>query len=92
MKDEYIWMNRQGEKLCAKDISDRYLLNILRFIEKGGGYSWFLDREIIDRLFEEADKRGLDHGANKNRAVKNLIEKSMYEETLEMHWVDWCGW
>ena len=59
MKKDYVWQDVNGNKYELKDIDDKYLLNILRFIKNGGGYIAFLDDEKIEKLYNEAIRRKL---------------------------------
>ena len=53
----YVWQDIKGNKYLLKEIDDRYLFNILRFILKGGGNVDFLDVDKIKKLYNEANKR-----------------------------------
>lgn len=93
-KDTVLWQDRQRNYLSANMISDRYLLNILRFICNGGGYYSFLSEQVIDNLFAEADKRELKHSFNKNDAIFHYRFKGLdndmdtMELNADMH-IDW---
>lgn len=69
LKDEYVWCDRNHRYWTLKEIDDRYLLNILRFISNGGGYTEAMNEKNITALFKEANKRKLKH----NLKLKDLI-------------------
>jgi len=60
--DEYVWADINGKCYTIDEIDDRYLLNILKFIARGGGYTDFLDDDRIKKLYYEAKKRKIKHG------------------------------
>ena len=80
--DKVIWVDRQGNHLVTDEISDRYLINILKFVSSGRGHLWFLDENIIDSLFKEADKRNIKHDARKEEAIIHLRLRKLQEETF----------
>ncbi len=52
------WIDLYGRKYEMGAISDEYLINITKFISRGGGHSNFLTREIVINLFDELKRRG----------------------------------
>jgi hypothetical protein len=58
---ETVWVDINGKEDAIEEIDDRYLLNILKFISRGGGYTCFMSDEIITKLYKEADRRKLKH-------------------------------
>lgn len=75
------WIDTNHNKLGMKSISDRHLLNILRFVEKGRGWASFLTDEKIQNLFNEASKRDIKHEFSVDLAVKNVNTKREIEES-----------
>lgn len=59
--DEYVWADVNGKCYTINDIDDRYLLNILKFIARGGGYTDFLNNDRIKKIYYEAKKRNIKH-------------------------------
>lgn len=78
--DKIAWVDREQNELTMDQISDRYLLNILGFLERGGGYTHFLDEDKIRALFSEANKRGLKHNHDLSLAIVEIEEKFVREE------------
>ncbi len=67
-----IWMNRAQRILNENDIADDYLVRILIFVARGGGYSEFIgNKEAIEKLFQEGKKRFNDLSSLLER-LKNL--------------------
>lgn len=56
----YVWQNSDGNLLTLDKISDKYLINILNFIAKGGGFVDYITENNIKLLCEEAKKRKLN--------------------------------
>jgi len=77
---EIAWVDKKYMHYKMSEISNRYLLNILGFMCKGGGYSDLLTTDKICKLFDEAHDRRLDHDFNIADAVKNIRLKQKYEE------------
>lgn len=78
------WMTEDGTYLDMDEIADSHLLNIVKFLERGGGHSWFLDVVKIVDLFDETDRRGLSHRCSLGEAIRRFEEKSEnYSEMLE---------
>lgn len=69
------WVDREGNRLEMEQISDRHLMNILMFLENGGGYTSFLNPQKVENLFIEADVRGLKHPYNLVKALHKFSEK-----------------
>lgn len=78
--EDVAWVDTNYNELGMKSISDRYLLNILRFIEDGRGWTSFLTNEKIQNLFNEADRRELKHEFSVDLAMLNIEEKRELEE------------
>lgn len=73
--EDYVWEDINGNFYTLQDIDDRYLLNILRFIRKGGGYIDFLDEDKIKKLYEEARKRKLKFNILLDELINAFYEK-----------------
>lgn len=71
------------------DIDDRYLLNILNFISKGGGYTELMTEKNIELLFNEANKRKLKHKHALKQLKEAFREKLYYECQVAEHWCDY---
>lgn len=63
------WMDINRKSYYMEQISDEYLLNIIKFVSKGGGYLNFLTEKKIRNLFREADIRGLKHECSLSKAI-----------------------
>jgi hypothetical protein len=89
MENEIAWIDRNYKEYSMDEILDSHLLNILRFMCKGGGYSYFLTTEKIINLFDEANKRNLKHSnklidALESRDLKDLMEEiKIFDEDIE---------
>lgn len=81
--EEFAWMNVNYQEFKMHEIDDRYLLNILSFLCRGGGYTDFLTDDKIEALFEEAKKRGLNHRHDVKQALQLFREKMMMEALRE---------
>ena len=79
MKKDYVWCDINKNEYELKDIDDRYLFNILRFISNGGGYTEFLDDTKIEKLFNEAKKRNIKHNFTIEQLIDAFHEKLSYE-------------
>lgn len=53
------WMDKHGKAYWKKEIDDSYLLNICDGLAKGKGDEYFVNKAVIDNVFEEAFERGL---------------------------------
>lgn len=84
------WVDRQLKRYKMEDIKDSHLLNILRYMCKGGGYVDYMSFEIIENLFAEADKRGLKHSNSIHMAIDAYKTKSLAEAFREME-MEWDG-
>ncbi|MGV4321181.1 hypothetical protein [Bacillus mojavensis] len=80
----YAWVDRDYKYYQMEEISDRYLLNILKFMCRGGGYTSFLSHERIENLFKEADRRGLNHGYDLSHAIM-LHDMKEYAEEVRLN-------
>ena len=86
LKDEYVWCDRNHKYLTLEEIDNKYLLNILNFILRGGGYVDEMSEESIKRLFNEANKRKLKHKFK----LKQLLDMFYYKVEHE-GMIDWAG-
>ena len=57
---EQVWKDKTGKLYTLKDIDDRYLLNIIRFLGNGGGHHMYLDEKKIKKIYKEAIKRNIE--------------------------------
>ena len=85
MRKDYVWKDIKGNKYELKDIDDKYLLNILKFIKNGGGYVSFLDDEKIEKLYEEAIIRKLKIEYKLKMLIDSFHEK-LYFCACEPDW------
>lgn len=76
--NEVAWIDKEGKEYRMRDIQDSHLLNILRFVCRGKGHSWFLTESKIRSLFEEADRRGLKHRYNIHDALYEMRSQFRY--------------
>lgn len=53
------WIDVDNNEYSLSDISDEHLLNILNFINRGGGYDSFVTVPVVGNLYSEAIERGL---------------------------------
>lgn len=90
MKQEQIgeiaWIDGSGKKYRIEDITDRHLINILRFVCDGGGYITFLNERNIKRLFDEAKRRRLKHNYKVQDAIHAYYSKLSYECQVCTDW------
>jgi hypothetical protein len=86
MKKDYVWCDINGNKYTLEQIDDRYLLNILSFINKGGGYTDFMSDSKITKLFKEANKRMLKHNLKLNQLKEAYHEKLSWVCQTEDWW------
>jgi len=80
------WVDRDYNKYTLEEISNRYLMNILRFLCRGGGYTDYLDKDKIQTLFDEAEKRGIKHTIDIKDAF-DAFETKILGETLNEMWL-----
>lgn len=82
---EYIWYDKQHNPHDIRVISDRYLLNIVRHVSKGGGYD--VSDELIRAIFEEANRRNLKHKFRVGTAINAWRGKrwAQEEQYLNFH-------
>lgn len=80
----YAWVDRDYKYYRMDEISDRYLLNILKFLCRGGGYLSFLSQERIVNLFRESDRRGLNHEYDLSHAIM-LYDAREYTEGIGLN-------
>lgn len=52
------WIDVHHRKYTLSQLDDGHLMNIIKFIYRGGGYDQFLTREKVANLYVEARKRG----------------------------------
>lgn len=67
---EAVWMSVEKKTFKLDEIDDAYLLKILEFMCHGGGFMHFLTDTKIEALFEEAEKRGLEHTFIRKEALQ----------------------
>lgn len=79
MRTERAWIDREGKSYTMDEISNKHLLNILRFMCNGGGYTYFLSKERIKDLFNEADRRRLTHRSCLTGAINSIEIKGLKE-------------
>lgn len=79
MKTEYVWVDRNRNHYKLEDISNSYLLNIIKFICDGGGFTDEMSERKIKMLFDEAKKRNLQHKFQLEKAISAYHEKLSYE-------------
>lgn len=77
-EEDVVWVDINKNKFTLAQIDDRYLLNILNFIKKGGGYVNYMNDERITKLYKEAKRRKLKFDFK----LKELIDA--YHEKLNM--------
>lgn len=87
MNKEKVWKDINHSKLSLNEISDKYLLNILKFVEKGRGHVDYLNEDRIRKLFKEADDRKLKHSCDVNKAIGAInAKKRVLRELQYMKW------
>lgn len=83
----YVWYDVNYNAYTLQDIDDRYLLNILNFISKGGGYTELMTEKNIEKLFKEANRRKLKHNHTLKQLKEAFREKLSYEcQVIEAWW------
>lgn len=85
-KRDEVWCDINGKKYILQEIDDRYLLNILKFIARGGGYTDFLSEEKIKKLYNEATRRNIKH----NLKLKDLLNE--FYDKLNFVCQSECWW
>lgn len=80
---DIVWCDVNNNKYTLKEIDDRYLLNILRFISRGGGYKDFLDEGKIRKLYNEANRRKIKHNLKLVDLISAYYEKVYYESIYD---------
>lgn len=75
-----VWCDKNYKTYTLKEIDDRYLLNILKFISNGGGYTEFMSEKTITLLFNEAKKRGIKHNYELEQLISAYYQKLSDEE------------
>lgn len=76
MKTEYVWVDRNLNRYKLEDISNSYLLNIIKFICDGGGFIDEMSERKIKMLFDEAKKRNLQHKFQLEEAISAYHKKA----------------
>jgi hypothetical protein len=74
------WIDRGRRKYTMDEITDSHLVNILKFLCKGGGYMDFVTPEKIIELFEEAERRDLEHTQSLGTAIMLYGLRTMKED------------
>ena len=82
----YVWYDVNLKAYTLQDIDDRYLLNILNFISRGGGYTDLMTEKNIELLFNEANKRKLKHKHTLKQLKEAFREKLSYECQVVEDW------
>lgn len=78
------WIDKERKKYYAKDVTNRHLLNIIKYIAKGGGYLSFLSYNVINDIYDEAIMRGLRPNCTRSELLKAYdIRISDYECAME---------
>jgi hypothetical protein len=72
--EDIVWIDEQGREYTMDEIDNKYLINILGFICRGGGYEINLTAENIINLFIESYERGLNYDKSLSNAVLNKEE------------------
>lgn len=60
MNDEYIWEDWQRRRYIADELTDGYLINIIRFVSECSGYYPYTTKNNVIRLLNEAKLRGIE--------------------------------
>ncbi len=91
MKQKVFWINADKEMLTADEVDNDYLKHIMYFVADGCGWKWFVDKDVINNIFEEAYKRN----AFRADVVFLLHLKALYtygySERKPRYLVDWEG-
>lgn len=69
--DKFAWIDAHGIEYRMDDIDNEYLINILGFVCRGGGYAHVVTVENVINLFRESYKRGLNHSNSLSDAILN---------------------
>lgn len=83
---ETVWVDINGKEYSIEEINDRYLLNILKFISRGGGYTYFMSDEMITKLYKEANRRKLKHSLKLKDLIIAFHTKCAFESLYD--WED----
>jgi hypothetical protein len=73
-------MNRDRKVLSSDQIDDSYLISIVRFLCRGGGYVDFVTDKVIDRVFGEIAKRRLADDARLKNCSASLAKASLEDK------------
>lgn len=77
------WIDENNNKYKSDEISDEYLLIIIKYISMGGGYLFFLNERVIDDIYDEALIRGLKPKTERSELKNKYNErKADYYYTL----------
>lgn len=71
-----VWEDVKRNKYLLSDIGSSHLLNILKFIQRGGGYGKYVVYSNIRMLHEEALRRGLKPHAT----VRQIHQGNLYNK------------
>jgi hypothetical protein len=85
-KANYVWYDCNFKGYTLQDIDDRYLLNILNFISRGGGHADLMSENNIKKLFNEANKRKLKHNHTLEQLKEAYRDKLSYECQVVEDW------
>lgn len=70
MKENVAWIDINKKQYRMSEISDSYLINILNFIGRGNlGWEEFTNSDIINRLYDELNQRGLKCKYKRNQLL-----------------------
>lgn len=83
VEEESAWMNVNYDEFKMNEIDDKYLINILSFLCRGGGFTDFLTDEKIEALFEEANKRGMKHHHDVKKALEIFRDRVLMDHLRE---------
>ena len=86
MRKDKVWCDINGNEYTLEEIDNKYLFNILRFISNGGGYVDFLDDSKIEKLYNEANRRKINHKFKLEDLINAFHEKLSYECQIEDWW------
>lgn len=56
---DIVWVDIDYNYYTLKELSDNYLLNILKYLQRGKGYLHLVEKRDIRKLFNEAKRRNL---------------------------------
>lgn len=80
---ETAWIDIDFNEYTMDEITDRYLLNIIKFMAKGGGYNDFLTYEKRQDLVDEAIRRGLIKDSVDSELSGVAVTDSQIQELFE---------